>query len=111
MDAAAIDEKSILEWEEETVAAWFGELGYPQYKENVIGASPVLRSQLLLTLPIENSITGDILTVMDADTLKSLGIATVGQRLHILKSVYMIKVAHNIPFEPDDYVPPCVWHA
>ncbi|KIY69222.1 hypothetical protein CYLTODRAFT_430557 [Cylindrobasidium torrendii FP15055 ss-10] len=90
MDAANIDEKSILEWEEETVAAWFGELGYPQYKENII----------------EHSITGDILAVMDADTLKSLGIATVGQRLHILKSVYMIKVAHNIAFEPDDYVPP-----
>ena len=46
--------------------------------------------------------------MMDAETLKSVGIATIGQRLHILKAVYMIKLAHNVPMEPEDYVPPCV---
>ena len=44
--------------------------------------------------------------MMDADTLKSVGIATIGQRLNILKAVYMIKLAQNVPFEQDDYVPP-----
>lgn len=45
--------------------------------------------------------------MVDAETLKNIGIATVGQRLAILKAVYMIKLAHNVPLEADDYVPPC----
>ena len=45
--------------------------------------------------------------MMDSETLKSVGVLTIGQRLHILKAVYMIKLAHNVPFEQDDYVPPC----
>ncbi len=41
------------------------------------------------------------------EDLKEIGIATVGQRLAILKAIYLIKLAHEIPFEPDNYIPPC----
>jgi hypothetical protein len=41
------------------------------------------------------------------EDLKEIGIATVGQRLAILKAIYLIKLAHEIPFEPDHYIPPC----
>lgn len=57
----------------------------------------------------ENNITGDILTVLDPETIKDIGITTVGQRLSILKAVYLAKLAHNVPFEPDHYIPPCTW--
>jgi hypothetical protein len=55
---------------------------------------------------IENGITGDLLAMMDAESLKELGLS-VGQRLALLKSVYLVKLAHDIPISEDDYVPPC----
>lgn len=36
-----------------------------------------------------------------------MGITTIGQRLAILKAVYNLKLAHNIPIEQGHYVPPC----
>jgi hypothetical protein len=43
---------------------------------------------------------------MDANAFKDLGLS-VGQRLAVLKAVYLVKLAHDIPLGPDDYVPPC----
>ena len=48
---------------------------------------------------------------MDADALREVGIATVGQRLAILKAVYQLKLAQQIPIESDHYVPPCKAHS
>lgn len=45
--------------------------------------------------------------MLDAETLKTLGISTIGQRLAILKAVYLLKVANNIPIDSDSYIPPC----
>lgn len=45
--------------------------------------------------------------MLDAEALVSLGVKTVGQRLSILKSIYNLKVAHGMPLNEDDYVPPC----
>lgn len=44
---------------------------------------------------------------MDHESLKDVGIRSVGQRLAILKAVYQLKVAYEIPIEPDAYIPPC----
>lgn len=41
------------------------------------------------------------------DDLKSMGIASVGHRLIILKSVYDVKKAQDVPIEDDHYVPLC----
>jgi protein STE50 len=41
------------------------------------------------------------------DELKEMGIASVGHRLTILKSVYEIKVSQGIPVESDHYIPQC----
>ena len=59
---------------------------------------------------IEHNISGDVLTSLDQETLKEVGIQTIGQRLAILKAVYYLKLAHNVPIDPDHYVPPCTLH-
>lgn len=41
------------------------------------------------------------------DDLKSMGIASVGHRLTILKSVYDVKKAQDVPMESDHYLPLC----
>lgn len=41
------------------------------------------------------------------DDLKSMGINSVGHRLTILKSVYDVKKAQDVPVESDHYVPLC----
>jgi hypothetical protein len=43
---------------------------------------------------------------MDAESFKELGLS-VGQRLAVLKAVYLVKLQHDIPIGSDDYVPPC----
>jgi hypothetical protein len=45
--------------------------------------------------------------MLDPEGLKAVGVATVGQRLSILKSAYLVKLAHNVPIEADHYIPPC----
>ena len=56
---------------------------------------------------VEHNISGDILCALDSDSLKDMGVTTIGQRLAILKAIYLLKLQHNIPIEPEDYVPPC----
>lgn len=55
----------------------------------------------------EHGITGDVLVHLDHGALKDVGVHSVGQRLAILKTVYDLKVAQNIPIEEGHYVPPC----
>lgn len=43
------------------------------------------------------------------DDLKSMGITSVGHRLTILKSVYDVKKAQDVPMESDHYLPLCTW--
>lgn len=38
-----------------------------------------------------------------------MGIASVGHRLTILKSVYEIKVKQDIPLDADHYIPLCMF--
>ena len=42
------------------------------------------------------------------DDLKSMGITSVGHRLTILKSVYDVKKAQDVPIESDHYLPLCM---
>jgi SAM domain (Sterile alpha motif) len=55
----------------------------------------------------ENEIVGEALVALRHDELKELGIASVGHRLTILKSVYDVKVNQDIPIDPDHYIPLC----
>jgi hypothetical protein len=55
----------------------------------------------------DNNITGDVLCRLDLEFLKEIGVTSIGQRVAILKAVYQLKVAHEVPFEPEDYIPPC----
>ncbi|KAL4266880.1 Adaptor for signal transduction [Pleurotus pulmonarius] len=86
----SLGERSIIEWDEDDVHAFFTSLGFPQYE-----------SQLK-----EHNISGDVLCMLDSEGLKSVGVTTIGQRLAILKAVWQLKITHNIPIEEDHYVPP-----
>lgn len=70
---------------------------------------PLLSRHLisLWSSPTAHKIQGDSLCVVDSESLKSLGIISIGQRLSILKSIYLVKLAQSIPFNEDDYIPPC----
>lgn len=46
--------------------------------------------------------------MLDPETLKAVGVATIGQRLTILKAIYQAKLAYHIPIDSDHYVPPCM---
>lgn len=50
---------------------------------------------------------GEALVALQHDDLKSMGINSVGHRLTILKSVYDVKKAQDVPIESDHYVPLC----
>ncbi|KAJ7918796.1 hypothetical protein B0H13DRAFT_1991729 [Mycena leptocephala] len=90
MDSVSALDRNILEWDEYEVHTWFSSLGFSQYE-----------SQLK-----EHSITGEVLCLLNADSLKAVGVSTIGQRLAILKAVYQLKLAYNVPIDPDSYVPP-----
>ena len=111
MDGVEHD-KEILQWDENDVHAWFTTLGYPQYGNQIRGAS-LLASESPFPQPLtshtEHRVSGDVLCLMDAESLKEVGVATIGQRLAILKAVYQLKLAQQIPIEPDDYIPPCTY--
>lgn len=57
---------------------------------------------------IENEIVGEALIALKHEELKEMGIASVGHRLTILKSVYETKVKQDIPLDPDHYIPLCM---
>ena len=58
-------------------------------------------------LRIDNVIDGEALVRLNHDDLRELGITSIGHRLSILKAVYTVKVAHDVPMDPDDYIPVC----
>ena len=111
MDASSIElTTSILDWDENDVHNWLSKLGFPQYEQQVKGSCLSRSLPPLFPNPaVEHSISGDVLVLLDQDSLKEIGIATIGQRLAILKAVYNIKLAQNIPIKRDDYVPPCAF--
>ncbi|KAJ6581177.1 hypothetical protein B0H19DRAFT_1207210 [Mycena capillaripes] len=81
---------NIVDWDEDDVHTWLSSLGFSQYESQIK----------------EHSITGEVLCLLNADSLKAVGVATIGQRVSILKAVYQLKLAHNVPIDPDSYVPP-----
>lgn len=62
-----------------------------------------------LTYSPDNSITGEVLIMMNVEHLIELGVTSIGRRLAILKGVYLAKVAQGLPIGEDDYVPPCAF--
>jgi protein STE50 len=57
---------------------------------------------------LENEVVGEALIALKHDELKEMGIASVGHRLTILKSVYETKVKQDIPMDSDHYIPLCM---
>ncbi|KAI9737667.1 MAG: Adaptor for signal transduction [Claussenomyces sp. TS43310] len=79
----------ITEWTVDECADFVGSLGLRQYAD----------------LFLDNEIVGEALVALQHEDLKQMGIASVGHRLTILKSVYDIKMKQDVPIESDHYVP------
>ncbi|TQS38686.1 hypothetical protein Golomagni_00803 [Golovinomyces magnicellulatus] len=79
----------ITEWTAEECAEFVSSIGLYQYGDQFL----------------ENEIVGEALVALQHDELKQMGVASVGHRLTILKSVYDIKVKQDIPIENDHYIP------
>jgi hypothetical protein len=93
--ADRLPETIITEWTVEECADFIGTIGLQQYGDRFI----------------ENEIVGEALVALQHDDLKSMGIASVGHRLTILKSVYDVKKAQDVPIESDHYLPLCTLSA
>ncbi|KAJ4149996.1 hypothetical protein LMH87_010765 [Akanthomyces muscarius] len=87
--ADRLPETIISEWTVDECADFISNIGLSQYADRFI----------------ENEIVGEALVALLHDDLKSMGIASVGHRLTILKSVYDVKKAQDIPMESDHYLP------
>ncbi|KAK8030614.1 Protein STE50 [Apiospora arundinis] len=89
--ADRLPETIITEWTAEECADFVATIGLEQYSDRFL----------------ENEIVGEALVALLHDDLKSMGVTSVGHRLTILKSVYDVKKAQDIPIESDHYVPQC----
>lgn len=87
--ADRLPETIITEWTADECADFIATIGLQQYSDRFI----------------ENEIVGEALVALLHDDLKSMGVASVGHRLTILKSVYDVKKAQDITIESDHYVP------
>lgn len=100
-------------WDEHDVHLWLTGLGLPQYEPQMRGKlhnTFFPYPTLIQTYSTEHHITGDILVQLNMESLKEVGVATVGQRIMILKAVYEVKLAQGVDIEPEHYVPPCSYH-
>ncbi|KAK0736812.1 hypothetical protein B0T21DRAFT_287439 [Apiosordaria backusii] len=87
--ADRLPETIISEWTAEECADFIASIGVQQYAD----------------VFLENEIVGEALVALQHDDLKSMGINSVGHRLTILKSVYDVKKAQDVPIESDHYMP------
>ncbi|KID78353.1 protein kinase regulator Ste50, partial [Metarhizium brunneum ARSEF 3297] len=87
--ADRLPETIITEWNADECADFISTIGLPQYADAFV----------------ENEIVGEALVALQHEDLKSMGIASVGHRLTILKSVYDVKKAQDVPIESDHYFP------
>ncbi|OAA55558.1 mapkkk cascade protein kinase regulator ste50 [Niveomyces insectorum RCEF 264] len=87
--ADRLPETLISDWTAEECADFIATIGLQQYADSFI----------------ENDIVGEALVALQHDDLKQMGITSVGHRLTILKSVYEVKKAQDVPVESDHYVP------
>ncbi|KAG5365936.1 Protein STE50 [Yarrowia sp. B02] len=81
-------------WNTEQVGQWISQLGFPQYSKGFI----------------DNNITGDVLVHLDHDDISDIGVAKIGHRVLILKSIYQLKEKEGGAHEDDEagYVPPSI---
>ncbi|KAH8880458.1 protein kinase regulator Ste50 [Thozetella sp. PMI_491] len=84
-----LPETIITEWTADECADFIATIGLQQYSDKFI----------------ENDIVGEALVALLHDDLKQMGISSVGHRLTILKSVYDVKKAQDVPIDSDHYMP------
>ncbi|ORX58946.1 hypothetical protein DM01DRAFT_1405549 [Hesseltinella vesiculosa] len=81
---------NVLLWDTSKVGKWIASIGYSCFE----------------TQFKEQGITGDVLMNLDHDTLKDLSVHSVGQRMDVLKHIYVLKTSQRLPVNEWDYIPP-----
>ncbi|KAI9818269.1 MAG: Adaptor for signal transduction [Thelocarpon impressellum] len=79
----------ITEWTAGECADYVSGLGLPQYADAFL----------------DNEIVGEALIALKHEELKEMGVASVGHRLTVLKSVYDVKIRQEVPVDSEHYVP------
>jgi hypothetical protein len=87
--ADRLPETIISEWTADECADFIASIGLQQYAD----------------IFLENEIVGEALIALQHEDLKAMGLNSVGHRLTILKSVYDVKKAQDVPIESDHYMP------
>jgi len=109
-DGDRLSPRTIMtEWRVDECANFISSLGLQQYCETFIGEwrnSPRVKNKRLTWL-LDNDIVGEALIALGHDELREMKIMSMGHRLTILKAVYDMKIQHDIPVEPDHYIPLC----
>lgn len=84
-----------LEWTQADVVTWLATLTAP----------PSNLARTYGSLFTENDIEGEALIHLDPDSLKEIGVGSVGHRLVILRAIYDIKVKWGIEVDEEDWRP------
>ncbi|KAK3295738.1 uncharacterized protein B0H64DRAFT_153080 [Chaetomium fimeti] len=87
--ADRLPETIISEWTADECADFVASIGLQQYAD----------------IFLENEIVGEALIALQHEDLKAMGLNSVGHRLTILKSVFDVKKAQDVPIESDHYMP------
>ncbi|KAF8465320.1 hypothetical protein BDZ91DRAFT_697332 [Kalaharituber pfeilii] len=88
-DTLDVPHGHVLDWDVDEVADYIMSIGLGQYHKAFL----------------ENAVRGDTLVHFNHEELRDMGISSVGHRIIILKNVYHLKIVHNVPIEPEHYVP------
>ncbi|KAJ2511579.1 Adaptor for signal transduction, partial [Coemansia sp. RSA 2049] len=89
----------VADWDVTRVVRWFNQNGFPGYDDTIKGSGLAF---------VENAIDGEVLINLDHESLRDLGIRALGKRLLVLKSIYFLKLQHDVPITSDSYVPQTV---
>lgn len=100
-------DRHVLEWEPAHVHKWFSSIGFPQYESQLKGWFNTFSVMYPNRRTTDNNVDGEALVLLNPETLKELGVPTIGQRLAILKAIYQLKNENNLPIDEDQYIPPC----
>ncbi|KAI9158965.1 Protein STE50 [Paramyrothecium foliicola] len=105
--ADRLPETIVTEWTAEECADFISSIGLQQYTDRFLAAVFWFNARWIWAnrWAAENEIVGEALVALLHDDLKSMGITSVGHRLTILKSVYDVKKAQDVPIESDHYLP------
>lgn len=92
-----ITTNSTENWDVQQVSDWLKSVGLDSVSANFIGKFIIHNNNYnILTIRIDQEITGDILLDLNIETLKELGINTFGKRYKVMQAITLLKERDDI---------------